>query len=87
MNANLRYMVQMGRAFKYRLYPTKPQLVDLDRTLMRCRHLYNAALQERRDVYRKAGKTVGPTNKAATCQRYGLSCRSTRAFTRRCSRT
>lgn len=49
----------MRRAFKYRLYPTQPQLRDLDRTLMLCRRLYNAALQERRDAYRKAGKTVG----------------------------
>ncbi|MGK4518372.1 helix-turn-helix domain-containing protein, partial [Staphylococcus aureus] len=28
------------KAFKYRLYPTQPQLRDLDRTLMLCRHLY-----------------------------------------------
>ena len=47
------------KAFKYRLYPTRPQLRDLDRTLMLCRHLYNAALQERREAYKKAGKTVG----------------------------
>jgi len=47
------------KAFKYRLYPTQPQLRDLDRTLMLCRHLYNAALQERREAYKKAGKTVG----------------------------
>jgi putative transposase len=46
------------KAFKYRLYPTKPQLVDLDKTLMLCRHLYNGALQERREAYKKAGKTV-----------------------------
>ncbi|WP_253729477.1 RNA-guided endonuclease InsQ/TnpB family protein [Thermus scotoductus] len=49
----------MLKAFKYRLYPTQPQLRDLDRTLMLCRSLYNAALQERREAYRKAGKTVG----------------------------
>ena len=46
------------KAFKYRLYPTRPQLRDLDRTLTLCRHLY-AALQERREAYKKAGKTVG----------------------------
>ncbi|WP_019550162.1 RNA-guided endonuclease InsQ/TnpB family protein [Thermus scotoductus] len=49
----------MLKAFKYRLYPTQPQLRDLDRTLMLCRSLYNAALQERRDAYKKAGRTVG----------------------------
>ncbi|WP_223201900.1 RNA-guided endonuclease InsQ/TnpB family protein [Streptococcus pneumoniae] len=48
----------MRKAFKYRLYPTKPQLQDLERTLSLCRQLYNAALQERRDAYRKAGKSL-----------------------------
>ena len=47
------------KAFKYRLYPTQPQRRDLERTLSLCRSLYNAALQERREAYRKAGKTVG----------------------------
>ncbi|GEM82025.1 RNA-guided endonuclease InsQ/TnpB family protein [Meiothermus hypogaeus] len=47
------------KAFKYRLYPTQPQQKDLERTLSLCRHLYNAALQERRDAYKKAGRTVG----------------------------
>ncbi|WP_240695302.1 RNA-guided endonuclease InsQ/TnpB family protein [Thermus caldilimi] len=49
----------MLKAFKYRLYPTRPQARDLERTLELCRQLYNAALQERRDAYRKAGKAVG----------------------------
>jgi len=49
----------MRKAFKYRLYPTKPQVKDLERTLELCRELYNAALQERRDAYKKAGKSVG----------------------------
>ncbi|WP_253729655.1 RNA-guided endonuclease InsQ/TnpB family protein [Thermus scotoductus] len=49
----------MRKAFKYRLYPTQPQQKDLERTLSLCRQLYNAALQERRDAYKKAGRTVG----------------------------
>ncbi|MFN4074134.1 MAG: RNA-guided endonuclease InsQ/TnpB family protein, partial [Thermus sp.] len=49
----------MVKAFKYRLYPTKPQTRDLERTLELCRQLYNAALQERRDAYKKAGRTIG----------------------------
>ncbi len=49
----------MRKAFKYRLYPTKPQVKDLERTLELCGELYNAALQERRDAYNKAGKSVG----------------------------
>ncbi|WP_245575116.1 RNA-guided endonuclease InsQ/TnpB family protein [Meiothermus rufus] len=48
----------MRKAFKYRLYPTKPQARDLERTLFLCRQLYNAALQERRDAYRKAGVSL-----------------------------
>lgn len=48
----------MRKAFKYRLYPTKPQVKDLEQTLELCRELYNAALQERRDAYKKAKKTV-----------------------------
>ncbi|WP_243095065.1 RNA-guided endonuclease InsQ/TnpB family protein [Thermus thalpophilus] len=49
----------MRKAFKYRLYPIKPQAKDLERALELCRQLYNAAPQERREAYKKAGKTVG----------------------------
>jgi putative transposase len=40
------------KAFKYRLYPTRQQEHALLWTLTRCRELYNAALQERRDAWR-----------------------------------
>ena len=43
------------RTFKFRLYPTRKQTERLVWTLDRCRELYNAALQERRDAYRMAG--------------------------------
>jgi transposase len=46
------------RAFKYRLSPTRKQAQALQWTLDRCRELYNAALQERRDAYRMAGKHI-----------------------------
>jgi len=62
LHYNLNYLSEyqtMRKAFKYRLYPTQPQRKDLERTLVLCRQLYNAALQERRDAYQKAGKTVG----------------------------
>jgi putative transposase len=39
------------QAYKYKLYPTKTQEILLQETLNRCRELYNAALQERRDCY------------------------------------
>lgn len=46
------------KTFRYRLRPTKVQEAALLEQLRLCRNLYNAALQERRDAYRKAGKTV-----------------------------
>jgi putative transposase len=46
------------KAFKYRLYPTRQQERVLLWTLTRCRDLYNAALQERRDAYRMAGVSI-----------------------------
>lgn len=46
------------KTFRYRLRSTKAQEAALTEQLRLCRGLYNAALQERRDAYRKAGKTV-----------------------------
>ncbi|HAT45888.1 MAG TPA: transposase [Ktedonobacter sp.] len=46
------------QAYKFRLYPTRKQEAMLTWTLDRARELYNAALQERRDAYRMAGKSL-----------------------------
>ena len=46
------------RAFRYRLYPTKAQEGLLLDTLKLTRELYNAALQERRDAYKKANRSI-----------------------------
>ena len=46
------------KAFRYRLRPTKAQEATLLEQLRLCRNLYNAALQERRDAYRKAGVSL-----------------------------
>ncbi|MFL5694740.1 MAG: RNA-guided endonuclease InsQ/TnpB family protein, partial [Ktedonobacteraceae bacterium] len=46
------------RAYKFRLYPTRRQEPSLMFTLDRCRELYNAALQERRDAFRMVGKHI-----------------------------
>ena len=35
---------------KYKLKPTPEQARQLDRTLMLCRHVYNAAIGERREA-------------------------------------
>ncbi|MFC3859490.1 helix-turn-helix domain-containing protein, partial [Deinococcus antarcticus] len=46
------------KAFRYRLRPTKAQEATLLEQLRLCRNLYNCALQERRDAYRKAGVSL-----------------------------
>lgn len=42
----------MMKSFKYRIYPTRKQSSALQWTLDRCRELYNAALQERREAWK-----------------------------------
>jgi putative transposase len=51
--------VLQRKCYRYRLYPTKTQAEGLQWVLDRCRELYNAALQERRDAYQMAGAKVG----------------------------
>jgi len=46
----------MRRAYKFRLYPKREQVVALDRTLMLCRHLYNAGLEQRITAYERGHK-------------------------------
>ena len=48
----------MRKTFKYRLYPTKATERKLLWTLTRCRELYNAALEERKEAYRMASKSI-----------------------------
>ena len=48
----------MRKTFKYRIYPTQETERKLFWTLTRCRELYNAALSERKDAYKYAGKRV-----------------------------
>jgi putative transposase len=53
-------MEQQGvrKTYKYRLKPTREQERLLGRTLMLCRHVYNAAVGERREAWQKGGVTV-----------------------------
>ena len=46
----------MLKTYKFRLYPTGKQAEKLEWTLARCCELYNAALQERREMYTSTGK-------------------------------
>jgi putative transposase len=46
------------RSFKFKLKPTPEQERVLERTLMLCRHVYNAAIGERHEAYRMRGISV-----------------------------
>lgn len=48
----------MRKTFKYRLYLTSNQAQALDHQLGEACRLYNAALQERRDAYQSAGRSL-----------------------------
>ena len=48
----------MRKAFTFRLYPNRAQEQKMLWTLTRCRELYNAALSERKDAYKYAGKSI-----------------------------
>ncbi len=50
--------MMIHKTFKYRLYPNQAQAAALVETLDRCRELYNAALQERRDAWQMAHKSL-----------------------------
>jgi putative transposase len=51
-------MTKQHRTYKYRIYPTKAQRTALNATLSLCCELYNAALQERRDAWKKQKKSI-----------------------------
>ena len=51
----------MQQAFKYRLYPSKPQRRRLDATLETARRWYNDCLAQRRAAYELVGWTVSHT--------------------------
>ena len=46
------------RTLKYRIFPSHAQTTRLNNTLALCCELYNAGLQERRDAYRLAQKSI-----------------------------
>src|SRR5260221_7553772 len=48
----------LRKTFKYKLKPTPQQEQAMEVILRRCRELYNAALQERRDAWQKCGVSV-----------------------------
>ncbi len=54
------------RSYRYPLRPTKTEETVLVRYLGACAALYNGALQERRDAWRKLGKSIGYNDQCAS---------------------
>lgn len=52
------YTLRVLRVYKFRLYPTAAQERALGHTLDLLRAVYNAALEERREAYRKQGVSI-----------------------------
>src|SRR6478736_4222669 len=46
------------KTYKYKLKPTPEQERMLERALLLCRHVYNAAVGERREAWQKCGVSV-----------------------------
>jgi len=53
------------KTFKYKLKPTPEQEQAMELVLRRCRELYNAGLQERRDAWQKCGVNVTAAGQSA----------------------
>lgn len=50
--------ITVRKAFKYRIYPSKAQVSNLENQFSMCRHLYNHALGERKSTYEQTGGTI-----------------------------
>src|SRR5690242_15052274 len=53
------------KAFKYKLKPTPQQEQALAFVVRRCRELYNAALQERKEAWEKRGVSITAVGQSA----------------------
>ncbi|HWQ18266.1 MAG TPA: transposase, partial [Methanotrichaceae archaeon] len=69
----------MRNAYKFRIYPNKMQEMQLDLTLEICRHIWNAALADRKNAWEEEGISLSYEDQAAklTYEKYqnsGLYC-------------
>ena len=56
---SIRWLVfNMRKSFKFRIYPTKSQKREMEKTLDLCRWTYNKTLAYRKDAWEKEGKSV-----------------------------
>ena len=51
-------MPNVIKAFRYRIYPTQRQQRVLEDQLLLCAELYNAAIQERKEAWARAHKSI-----------------------------
>jgi putative transposase len=58
-------LLTLRKTFKYKLQPTAEQEGAMAFVVRRCRELYNAALQERRDAWQKCGVSITLASQSA----------------------
>jgi putative transposase len=59
------HTVAVRKTYKYKLQPTAEQERAMTFVLRRCRELYNAGLQERRDAWQKCGVSITAASQSA----------------------
>lgn len=59
----------MLKAYKYRIYQNKEQIMQIAKTFDYCRFVYNQTLAYRKDAYEKEKKTVSKTDCNNHCNR------------------
>ena len=52
----------MLKAYKYRLYPNKQQIEQMQKTFGCCRFVYNQTLAHRKDLYENKKESMNKTN-------------------------
>ena len=57
--------MQVRKSYKFKLYPSKAQILLLEHMLSACCELYNAAVQERRDAWRINRKSINFASQSA----------------------
>jgi putative transposase len=60
---------RLRKTFKYKLKPTAQQEQELELVLMRCRRLYNTALEQRKTAYERRGVSLSRYDQEAELKR------------------
>lgn len=61
--------LSMLKGFKYRIYPTKEQEIQLAKTFGSCRFVYNQLLAKKIELYKNEGKSMSKTDSNNYCNR------------------